>query len=243
MKLKYYFRFIFLFSIILGAYFFCITHINWFMYDYENKVLTNKNTNNINLAKSSVIDLILNGEDLVLNVEENKSELIDSFEIPTIINNKTIINFFTSILEMNEKDVIPFLMKLAEDSNIRLINSKHFREPVISIKTDVAIIAFTKDAKNIHYNKYLEGTSCRDTNSINSINKDIDNISLNVKNLFKNLKLNIELNITSIRKAPTVEYNSSYNEVYYIEDITNKINIVYNSSCNEFYTLQIGFNK
>lgn len=235
MRKKDYFLFIILFLSILGIYLLCITHIDFFITDYEGKIVDYKNNFNAESQYNNIIYHILN------NYEVNIATLDD---LNDIRSSKNLLNLLSYFFELTPEETLSYLTKYTEQKMLNIIYTDAYELPVIYITTDKYTIIFTLDGKNIYYNKYLSGETCERSN-VSSVQSSIDTISTNVNKIINDIgvKNNVGFEITSIRKAYTSDYYELYGSVYFIEDKTHNIKITYQLDCDVIYILQVGFGE
>ena len=235
MKKGSYIKFLCLFIIIIGVYFIWITHIDFFINNYENKVISYQNNYKLSQNSYNIIEVMLNEGKMRMGTLEDLENILQ-MDYPL-----QILNYFFNNKNIEETKI--YLEKLAEENMFGVISTSYYEEEIIYITLSNGIIALTKDGKNIYYNNYLNGVTC--SNEEISKNKNIEVITENINKYMHDYHITNYYNfeITSIRKAPNIEYNGIYGEVYYIEDIENSIKMTYELKCNAIYNMQIGFKE
>lgn len=235
MKKRYYILFIALFLSILGAYLLCITHIDIFITDYNDKIMSYENNFNAENQYNNIIGVLF-------NEGESQIEVSTTTDLEEIVASDYLLSIISYTLNLPKNSTVNYLKKAIDMKTINTIYSKHYEEKIIYMSTEKYALVFTMDGKNIYYNFFLSGETCKIDN-IEESTPSIDTISSNVYKIVNDLsiKSNIGFDITSIRKAYTSEYYELYGSVYLIEDKTHNIKITYQLDCDIIYILQVGF--
>lgn len=235
MRRKDYFLFIILFIGILGFYFLCITNIDLFITHYDSKIMSYENKYKAEKIYNNIIATLLNNSKITVSTIDDLEEIISS---------DYLIDILSYFLNLTKKETINYLKESINKKQINTLYSSYYKEKIIYITNPNYVIIFTMDGKNVYYNKYLDGETCREIND-DTASENIDNISSNTNRIMDTIgiKKNIGFEITSIRKAYDFEYNDEFSRVYFIFDKKNNIKITYNLDCNVIYILELGFKE
>lgn len=229
MKFKYFITFIFILCVFLFSYYLLITHIDIFITNYDEKLLT-----------FDIKEEIKNNDNIISKILSGKVDMATEKDIEPILENEFIINLISGISDISQEEIKLTIRKMAIENHINIIEHPAFDSKIIYMSINENLFTFTLDTKNIYYSKGLSGESCIYETSNNDYDKVYSSINSFAKKYQLKEKFNFE--ISSIEFADGSEYSATFNLVYFIEDSKNNINIIYSLSCNTPYSVQIGFN-
>lgn len=234
MKVKAIFKFILVFSIVIGIYFAIILNIDSFMISYQGKLEEYKNVYyKERNSETSVLSK--------LQYLEEKYENISKEDIEKIKNNEIIKNIMCKNLEIKEDELEGYIEKLMWQDRIKLIRHNF---DIIYIQESYYEIAFSTDGNNIVYEARTGFQYNR--------NWEAQKITEEDKNkIYKEMEKELEkLGITKkFHFDPGAIYIKYYNEiiadwdgeVYVVEDNTNHMRLEFEVPSYTITSLQIGF--
>ena len=233
MKGKGFFKFIFIFAIILFAYFEVVLNIDFFSISYDKKMQYYDNPYYVNKNKATIFQILrkLNSE----SIEKGTNSEISEQELDTIINSKIIMNLLIQFCGVEDIDDVyilkrkNYIRKLVDDTYGEFIYITRYCE-----------IAFTLDLKNIIY---------QDDNVYDYIiNSDYTETTIDYKDdMYKLAKETVDTLGVSEKfnfepESISIQSISDYGEeVCEIQDNVNKIKLQYEISSKVLTGLQIGF--
>lgn len=234
MKVKAIFKFILVFSIVIGIYFAIILNIDSFMISYQGKLEEYKNVYyKERNSETSVLSK--------LQYLEEKYEDISKEEIEKIKNNEIIKNIMCKNLEIREDELEGYIKKLMQKDRIKLIRHDF---DIIYIQESSYEIAFSIDGNHIVYEERTEFQYNRGWEAQKITEEDKNKI-------YKEIEKELEkLGITKkFRFDPGAIYIKYYNEiiadwdgeVYVVEDNTNHMRLEFEVPSYTITSLQIGF--
>lgn len=234
MKGKAIFKFILVFSSIIGIYFAIILNMDSFMISYHGKLEEYKNVYyKERNSETSVLSKI--------QYLEEKYEDMTKEEMEIIKNNEIIKNIICNNLEIREDELEGYIEKLMRKDRIKLIRHDF---DIIYIQASSCEMAFSIDGNHMVYEKRTEFQYNKSWEAQKITEEDKSKI-------YKEIERKLEkIGITKkFRFDPEAIYIKYYNEiiadwdgeVYVVEDNTNHMRLEFEVPSYTITSLQIGF--
>lgn len=229
--------------IIIGIYLLLLSNMNYFIYDYNNKIQEYDNKYEIKSESNKLFEYI-NLSTIYTTVSQEDLYMMQ--------NNELIINILKKYFEMNREEVIKYIQ---QTKNMRLIPNTKYGD-IIYLYSDtnryggqIYQLVFTKDFKNIYFAASYdieEDTNIKvNVNQITQNSEDKNEFLEEVKRQMENLGLtnffDFNPDTIALRKYARSMLSSLETNVYEVRDIKNNIVVCYDKEIDKIRELAIGF--